>query len=90
MLLTPGHLRAALEWIAAAAAFIAAATWYRASRYPVAQYTSATYGDISKKVAPLNAKIQRGAVLNARAAICAGISALAQGVALLIPYIWHG
>jgi hypothetical protein len=77
-------MKSGLQIVAAIAALAAAAVWFAASRYPVAKYTSAVYGDISEEVAPLNAKIQRGAALNATAALLAGISALAQGVALLL------
>ena len=86
--MTAAEVKAGLEFIAAGTAFAAAVCWYAAARCPVAKYTPAVYGDISDEVKPLNDKIQRGAVLSARAAMLAASSAVAQGIALAIPHFW--
>ena len=82
-------LIAALQLFSAAAAILAAMFWMAASRHPVAGYASAAYGDQTAALKPINAKIQRGAQLNARAAHAAAWSAGLQGIGLVIPLMAH-
>jgi hypothetical protein len=80
--------RTVCEGAAAVAAIIAAISWRAAARRPVALYAGTGYGGSSPNVA-INEEIQRGAALNARAATWAAVSALSQGLALLIGIAWR-
>jgi hypothetical protein len=79
-------VKATLNGIAAVSAIAAACFWFAASRQPVGTHGPTGYGGtISPEQQAENEKIARGAKFNAFAAGLAGVSALAQGIALLIP-----
>jgi pimeloyl-ACP methyl ester carboxylesterase len=81
------NIRTCLDFIAAGGALCAAVAWYAAARHPVAKYAAVVLDESQTHLEPLNAKIQRGSHLNAVAATFAALSALAQGVSLLLPHV---
>jgi hypothetical protein len=83
------YAKAIWEGAAAVAAIIAAVFWRAASKQPVAKYAPAYYDVSANDLAPANDQIQRGAALNARAALWAAVAALFQGMALLIGIVWR-
>jgi hypothetical protein len=77
------YAKAICEGAAALAALVAAFYWLAAARQPVALYAPIRHDGGASNL-PINKNIQRGAKLNAAAATWAAVSALFQGLALLI------
>ena len=87
--MTHEDVQSALNLIGAGTALVAGYFWSLAARQPVAKYVGAEYGVTAETTAPINAKIQRGADLNARAATFTAVSAFAQCTALLVTPVAH-
>jgi hypothetical protein len=83
------------EGAAAIAALVAAHAWRAAASKPAANpgpgfYASGDPNDSTMQaVLTAGQAIDRGAALNRRAAMWAGISAFFQAWALLVPYFWN-